>query len=60
MRTAPVCGLSVSNLFVISAFNFNLKLLDVTSPWRHHGSRRWRWQQKIFFLPENYSARRYT
>ena len=28
------CGLPVSNLFLRSVFNFNLKLVDVTSSWR--------------------------
>jgi len=31
-----------------SIFNFNLKLAEATLLWRHHGSWRWRWNQKIF------------
>jgi hypothetical protein len=39
----------VSKIFKKSFFNFNLKLVEVTLSWRHHGSWRWRWKQKCFW-----------
>jgi hypothetical protein len=44
----------------LSVFNFNLKLAEVTSSWRHHNSWRWRYKQKIFARPENELTRKFN
>jgi hypothetical protein len=44
----------------LSVFNFNLKLVEVTSSWRHHNSWRWRYKQKIFVRPENEFTRNFN
>ena len=53
------CGLPVSNLFLRSVFNFNLKLVDVTSSWRWSTKLKLKMATKNIFETGNESAQGY-
>jgi hypothetical protein len=50
------CVFPVSKIFLRFIFNSKLRIVEVALSGRHHGSWRWRSQQKIFLRPENEST----